>query len=144
MSGSGPIYMVNVGCHGNESNLLDCEYDNTTGGCNHGMDVSVICGAAVCDDGDVRLVGGDYPTEGRVEVCLNGVWGTICHDSWDRNDATVICRQLNYTTQRKTNICLYKCTCNFVLFTLFVFVITFYWRYLCLSCIHICTVCCCM
>ena len=44
--------------------------------------------------GDVRLVGGSSYFEGRVELCLNGTWGSICDDFWSENDGGVVCHQL--------------------------------------------------
>ena len=49
--------------------------------------------------GDVRLVGGQSQNEGRVEVCVNGGWGTVTIDYWSSRDVEVICRQLGYDVE---------------------------------------------
>ena len=53
----------------------------------------------VCDSGDIKLVGGSDSSEGRLEVCLNNKWGTVCDDSWDDKASTVVCRQLGLDTK---------------------------------------------
>ena len=53
---------------------------------------------AGCTEDEVRLLGGANYTEGRVEICFNDEWGTICDQMWDATDAGVVCRQLGLAT----------------------------------------------
>ena len=49
-----------------------------------------------CTHGEIRLVEGATTNQGRVEICINSVWGTVCDDGWGRLDANVVCKQLGY------------------------------------------------
>lgn len=39
-------------------------------------------------------MGGCDNSEGRVEVCIYGFWGTMCADTWGNTEAEVVCNQL--------------------------------------------------
>ena len=55
-----------------------------------------------CSHGDVQLVDGRGEYMGNVQVCVNGTWGYVCDNNWGTNDATVVCRQLGYSTTSKS------------------------------------------
>lgn len=55
--------------------------------------------AGTCTNGEIRLSGSIYDNEGRIEICVNNSWGTVCDDQWDTADAMVVCRQLGFLTE---------------------------------------------
>ena len=58
-----------------------------------------------CNLGDLRLVNGQNNMEGRIEICFNGIWGTIADDNWHNADAKVACRHLGFAANGQC-ICL--------------------------------------
>ena len=123
-SGSGLIYLTDVSCTSSSTSLLQCNSDPIlSGGCSHSEDAGVKCEGmqgsnhleesaqyyigfslsfpcfipAPCTDGQLRLAGSNVDNEGRVEICLDNKWGTICDDGWSTIDANVACKQLGFT-----------------------------------------------
>lgn len=56
-----------------------------------------------CEDGIVRLENGTS-SEGRVEVCYEGYYKTVCDDFWDVLEARIVCRQLNFSVNETSKL----------------------------------------
>ena len=58
----------------------------------------MLIGGGSCTNGNVRLVtaSSSKRSTGRVEVCINQQWGSVCDDGWDSYDARAACRQLGF------------------------------------------------
>ena len=94
-NGAGQIWLSTVQCSGNETRLRDCTHSGfgVINSCTHVQDAGVMC--LPCTQGAIRLQGGTTTT-GRVEICNNEAWGTVCDDLWSTTDAQVACRQLGF------------------------------------------------
>ena len=49
-----------------------------------------------CTQADVRLQDGPNVREGRLEICINKAWGTVCSTQFSDDDAAVACSQMKF------------------------------------------------
>ncbi|XP_030635156.1 scavenger receptor cysteine-rich type 1 protein M130-like [Chanos chanos] len=85
------LCLTDVSCSGNEAHVYQCR-SSPGADCAHYQYPSVICSNS--GPRSLRLVGSGSDCAGRLEIFHNNSWGTVCDDSWDIEDAQVVCRQL--------------------------------------------------
>ncbi|XP_069125491.1 LOW QUALITY PROTEIN: uncharacterized protein [Argopecten irradians] len=107
-AGVGQIWMDNVICDGTEKSLFHCQANEWgVHDCSHEEDVGVQCDPEMLSSTRrpstpstgrdvVRLITGEGPHEGRLEVLHNNVYGTVCDDGFEDEEAGVVCRMLGY------------------------------------------------
>ena len=108
--------MDHLHCWGNETALINCTHNGiAVHSCASSQVATIICQGILqlvykcnyyhgqnshalapsnCSSGDVWLSLG---SQGIVEICIDGYWGTVCDNQWDSVDASVVCRQLGYS-----------------------------------------------
>ncbi|XP_050799257.1 scavenger receptor cysteine-rich type 1 protein M130-like isoform X6 [Gopherus flavomarginatus] len=89
--GSGQIWLDDVNCSGNESDLWVCPSRGWgQHNCRHKEDAGVLCSEFT----DLRLVS-NSDCAGRLEVFYNGTWGSVCSNGMSGVTPAIVCKQLN-------------------------------------------------
>ena len=75
--------------------------------CNTGISMAYMKAthSGQCEGNAIRLVGEkNNKFEGRVEVCQDGQWKIVCNDEWDDREAQVVCRQLGFAEDSRSEL----------------------------------------
>ena len=102
-----------IDCTGNEYQLRDCLSDGFQFRKQTNI-ATVTCRESVfsiqsvflsvitdCTNEAMRLVSGPSNREGRVEVCVDGRWGTVCGEGWGDTEAGLVCASLGFPREGK-------------------------------------------
>ncbi|KAB0387620.1 hypothetical protein FD755_002576 [Muntiacus reevesi] len=90
-AGSGPIWLDDLNCTGNESHVWRCpSRDWGRHDCRHKEDAGVICSEFLA----LRMVSEDQHCAGWLEVFYNGTWGSVCRSPMEDITVSIICSQL--------------------------------------------------
>jgi hypothetical protein len=93
-------YHLNVRCMEPRPHILQCQYDSSPMSCDRALVIQCAKFNITYYTGQLRLVGGEYPSEGRLEIYVHNQWAGIVSHFYYENykiEADSACRQLGYT-----------------------------------------------
>jgi hypothetical protein len=96
-----PYFLNATNCNGSEMHLINCSLGSDKALCNDYNNVAVAycSGNSQCNEtGVLRITHLGTKTDilGRLEMCYNGYWGTVCIHYTNDLTAAVACRKLGY------------------------------------------------
>ena len=111
------LLVADIGCSQSDTNINQCTISHftKTSTCdvkdiaavrcyskkNHNTKANIIINFVDCTNGEIRLIPDTRISYnsliGRVGVCVNGSWATICSGFFFDADAKVVCRELGYS-----------------------------------------------
>ncbi|KAL6460166.1 hypothetical protein MHYP_G00319250 [Metynnis hypsauchen] len=89
--GEGQVWLQELQCRGNESQIHFCPTSSLKHNCSHDSDVALVCAG----HRKSKLTDGFHRCSGRVEVLNAKTWSTVCDADFDQHDAEVVCRELD-------------------------------------------------
>ncbi|KAL5459863.1 hypothetical protein EMCRGX_G033248 [Ephydatia muelleri] len=99
-----PTIIKSIRCLGTESSIAQCSQEYYSEAQNV-SDAGIYCPfvSSNCTDGSVRLVNGVDAKTGKLEICVEGVYGGVCNEHWTKSGSEVICKQLGLSSTNSTS-----------------------------------------